>query len=46
MYFITSGLFQISLVDIGSIYKIRIEVTAMNDNELPYWGLLLVIFSV
>ncbi len=31
--------FKVSLVDIGPIFKIRLEVNPVEESELPYWGI-------
>uniref|UniRef100_A0A5K3FHB8 PLAT domain-containing protein n=1 Tax=Mesocestoides corti TaxID=53468 RepID=A0A5K3FHB8_MESCO len=37
--------FKINLADIGPLFKIRLEVSPVNESKLPYWGLYLVIFE-
>uniref|UniRef100_A0A5K3FD84 PLAT domain-containing protein n=1 Tax=Mesocestoides corti TaxID=53468 RepID=A0A5K3FD84_MESCO len=34
--------FKINLADIGPLFKIRLEVSPVNESKLPYWGLYLV----
>ncbi|KAL5106091.1 Oxygen-regulated protein 1 [Taenia crassiceps] len=37
--------FRVSLTGIGLIFKIRLEVNAVNGSELPYWALTKVVFE-
>ncbi|CUT99550.1 lipoxygenase domain containing protein [Echinococcus multilocularis] len=37
--------FKVNLAGIGPIFKIRLEVNPLNESELPYWGLIKVVFE-